>query len=173
MNMKSSSKVVLTALMAVMIGTGCLRTEEYPPEPMITFDGFMLVDSVDQLGNENTYCIVTIGFTDGDGDVGLRESDTTGRFHPDSLYYHNLLVDYYEWNDTTGSFELIDDLDLSFSARIPYLTPEGKNKTLKGEIVYDMNVSFTGSDTIRFDFRLVDRSFTESNLVESPAVIIN
>ena len=159
--------------MAWLLSTACLRTEEYPPEPNITFDGFSLVDSVDQLGNLNTYCIVTIGFTDGDGDVGLRPGDITGRRHPDSLYYHNLLVDYYEWNDSTNTFELIEDLDPSFSARIPYLTPEGKNKTLKGEIVYDINVTFTESDTIRFDFRLVDRSFTESNLVESPVVIIN
>ncbi len=173
MYMQRYTKVLLTVGIAWVLSTACLRTDEYPLEPMITFDGFSLVDSVDQLGNLNTYCIVTIGFTDGDGNVGLRPGDTNGRYHPDSLYYHNLLVDYYEWNDSTNSFKLIEDLNPPFSARIPYLTPEGKNKTLKGDIVYDMNVSFTGSDTIRFDFRLVDRSFTESNTVESPPIYLN
>ncbi len=170
--MERWSKVLLMVGAATMLWTACLHTEDYPPEPIITFDGFVLMDSVDQLGNENTYCTVTIGFTDGDGNVGLRESDITGRFDPDSLYYHNLLVDYYEWDGSLNDFKLID-LDPSFNARIPYLTPEGNNKTLKGEIIYGMNVSFTGSDTIRFHFRLVDRSFKESNMVESPPIYLN
>lgn len=166
------SKITLVIGLGIMLVSSCLRTEEYPPEPIISFDGFQLVDSVDQLGNENTFCIVTIEFTDGDGNVGLNPGDTTGRFNPDSLFYHNLLVDYYEWNDSINNFELIDDLDPSFSARIPFLTPSGKNKTLKGDIIYDLNVSFTNSDTVRFDFRLVDRDFNVSNRVSSPAVFL-
>ena len=172
-NTMRRSKIALMIGIGAMLISSCLRTEEYPPEPIITFDGYQLVDSVDQLGNENTFCIVTIAFTDGDGNVGLRPGDTTGRFHPDSLFYHNLLVDYYEWNDSINDFELIDDLDPSFSARIPYLTPTGKNKTLKGDIIYDLNVSFTNSDTVQFGFRLVDRDFNVSNTELSPVVIIN
>lgn len=148
---------------------GCLETVEYPPEPIITFNRYELLDSVDVLGNDVTYCSVYIDFTDGDGDLGLQPSDTIGPYHVDSLFHNNLLVDYYE-NHGNG-MELIE-LSPSYSGRIPYLTPPGQNKQLKGTIRYLMDVSYRSSDTVQFDLRLVDRALNVSNLETTPIILI-
>lgn len=167
MDWKYIIKAVL-GLGALFLGmSSCLQTQEFPPEPEIEYDSFQLVDSTDALGNPVTICKVIISFTDGDGDIGLRESDTTGRFSPDSLFYNNLLVDYYE--EQNGQMSLIE-LEPSYSGRIPYITPPGQNKQLRGSIEYDMDVSFRNSDRIQFDIRLVDRSFNVSNTVTTPII---
>lgn len=154
---------------ALMLSS-CLQTTEFPPEPEIEFESFELIDSTDVLGNPIQICKVTIGFTDGDGDIGLRPSDTTGRFSPDSLFYNNLLIDYYE--EENGQMQLIE-LEPSYSGRIPYITPPGQNKQLRGSIEYDMDISFRNSDRIQFDIRLADRDFNVSNTVSTPVIVVN
>ena len=57
----------------VLLLPACLRTEEFPPEPRITFKAFNLVgDSAS----------IVITFTDGDGDVGLNPGDTFPPYAP-------------------------------------------------------------------------------------------
>ena len=163
------NSIIVTGVMFFLLNS-CLQTTEFPPEPEIEYDSFTLIDSTDALGNPVTICKVIISFTDGDGDIGLRESDTTGRFSPDSLFYNNLLVDYYE--EQNGQMVLIE-LEPSYSGRIPYITPPGQNKQLRGSIEYDMDISFRNSDRIQFDIRLVDRSFNVSNTVSTPIINVD
>ena len=159
----------LMLLGGTFLFSACLETVEYPPEPIISFDRYELIDSTDALGNAVTYCTVYIGFTDGDGDLGLLPSDTIGPYHVDSLYHNNLWVDYFE-NRDGGLTEIIQEP--SYSGRIPYLTPPGQNKQLKGTIRYVMDVSYRSSDTLQFDFRLVDRALRVSNRESSPIIVL-
>jgi hypothetical protein len=161
---------LLLLLWIPLVGFSCLRKQEYPLEPVITYDGHMYLDTLDQLGNTVRLCRVDLGFTDGDGDIGLRETDITGPFHPDSTYHNNLWVGYYEFIDQQWVEKVLIP---SYSARIPYLTPRGQNKALKGVITYDINITNVAVDTFKFDFVLVDRSLQHSNKVESPMLFKN
>jgi len=166
--MKPGVKIALLIGLTVMF-QACIKTQTYPIIPSITYDDMVITTDTDQLGNIIDVGRLSIEFTDGDGDIGLRKSDTTGPYHPDSLYYYNLLLDYYEWNGS--AWELVETAT-PYHGRIPYLTPEGKNKSISGLIYYDINITYVPSDTFRFDVRLVDRALHESNIVETPGIVI-
>lgn len=67
--------------------SSCFKNQEYPVEPMISDPSFTL------LGDS---AILNFSFTDGDGDIGLDPGDTLSPYEPDSFYYYNLYIDYYE-----------------------------------------------------------------------------
>jgi len=143
----------------------CLNPESFPPEPQIEFDQFV------QQGDSGT---LTISFTDGDGDIGLNKADTTGDFDPSNRFHHNLFVEYWEKVDGIG-WQHAQDLDgneINFLYRIPIITPAGNNKALKGTISVVIEPTYYNpfspdSDTIKYIISLADRSFNESNVVES------
>jgi hypothetical protein len=166
--MRSAVKIVLM-IGLVALFQACIKTQTYPIVPEITYDNIVVTKDTDQLGNIIDVGRLSIEFTDGDGDIGLRKSDTTGPYHPDSLYYYNLLLDYYEWD---GSGFVLTETATPYHGRVPYLTPEGKNKSISGLIYYDVNITYVPSDTFRFDVRLVDRALHVSNTVETPGIIL-
>jgi len=66
----------------------------------------------------------------------------------------------------------LDGNDINFLYRVPYLTPKGNNKALKGEIEVTIEPTYynpfsSQSDTIMFKISLADRSLKVSNVVES------
>jgi hypothetical protein len=125
----------------------------------------------------NDSASLVISFTDGDGDIGLRQSDTTGNFSSTNYFHHNLFVEYYEKDDALGWVRgktLAGD-DINFLYRVPYLTPNGNNKALKGEIAVTIEPTYynpfsTQSDTIMFKISLADRNLNVSNVVESGVI---
>ena len=143
----------------------CLKPESFPNEPIIAFNNFTAT------GDSGT---LVISFTDGDGNIGLAEGDTTGDFSPASKYHHNLFVEYWEKIDGIGwqQGKDINGDDINFLYRVPVLTPTGKNKALKGNISVVIEPTYynpisSDSDTIKYIITLADRSFNESNTVES------
>ena len=83
----------------------------------------------------------------------------------------------YEKDDINGwqRGKNLSGEDISFLYRVPYLTPNGQNKALKGEIKVTMEPSYfnplsSQSDTVKFKIYLVDKSFNESNVVESNVI---
>ena len=108
---------------------GCLETTSFPDEPEITFQDFVQYpDSA----------IVTIGFTDGDGNFGLDQADTTGSYCTNGcLFYWNFFCEYYEKVDGEWVHQAIDWTDpdeLPFYYRVPRVIPSGQNPSLEGEI---------------------------------------
>ena len=163
-----NTKISLFVLILVVLICSCLKPETFPLEPIIKFDSFTaLTDSGE----------IAISFTDGDGDLGLREGDTTGEFSIDKVYHHNLFIDYFEKDDNLGWVRGKDlaGNDITFLYRVPYLTPNGNNKALKGIIKVVIEPSYynplsANSDTIKYQIRLVDRSLNVSNTIESPVI---
>ena len=139
-----TTKISFIVICFALVLSSCLKPQEFPLEPIIEFDSFSVMrDSA----------VLTISFTDGDGDIGYKESDTTGNFAPDKLYHHNLFLEYY---DLSGN-------DISFLYRVPYLTPNGNNTALKGKIEVTLEPSYfnplsSQSDTVMYKITLVDRS---------------
>jgi hypothetical protein len=160
----STAKVGPLVLGLALVWSACLKKEEFPPEPAITFK------SLEQFGDSAS---LTITFTDGDGDIGLDEGDTGGSFGPGGANYHNLLLGFDAL--TNGVWAEVP-LQLPLNYRIPRITPSGQNKALSGEIAVALKpwpiIPGSEGDTVRFDIRLVDRALNSSNEASTGSVVV-
>lgn len=148
--------------------SSCLKPKEYDVVPVIEYKSFT---------PSGDTAFLSITFTDGDGDVGLAEYETQPPYDTSSKFYYNLFINYYEkvngvWVQGTNAL----GEPVQFNYRVPYLTPEGNNKALKGEIQVKLspryyNVASPDSDTIKFDIQLADRALQLSNIVETPEIV--
>lgn len=159
-------KSILIALVIVSIFYTCKKPSDYPIVPVISFKEFVKYQDVygkDSIG------VLSFEFTDGDGDIGLKESDTISPYNPGSMYYYNFFVDYYEKQN--GELILVPTYN---NSRIPYITPEGKNKALKGEIDMELFINnyLSPYDTIVFQAYIVDRALNKSNIITTPEIIV-
>lgn len=152
----------------LLLLASCRPDADYPDEPIIEFKSFEI------LGNDG---LLIISFTDGDGDIGLKENDTQAPFDTASYYYNNIFMVYEEMEN--GNW--VQGVDINgdpvvFKYRIPYVTPEGQNKALKGEIKVHVNPYFYNpnsfsSDTVRFRIKIYDRALNESNEVITDEIV--
>ena len=161
--MNASSKIVLFIVLLTLF-FACKKRESFSDIPYLEFRHYELKDSVDALGNITKLCELHIYFTDGDGDIGLFESDTI------APYDYNLFVNYFEMHK--DSLQEIN-VDPPYHIRMPNLTPTGQNKSLKVDLKYDVDVTYRNSDSIKFELKLFDRALNESEWVSSPLIIIN
>ena len=178
--MKISIKIRLfLSVVIVFTVISCKRIDEYPPEPTINFLAFeKLYNATEKVYDRG---VLKFEFTDGDGDLGLRDSDTFPPFNPGSPYYYNLIIDFFEvqkgvetpvyltfYNASTEEFDTV-----YLSARIPMLTPAGSNKAISGEVHDTLFIYNYGSeyDTLFLEFRIVDRALHESNIERTPYIV--
>lgn len=157
------SKVFGAVLAVALIASACLKTEEFPKEPHLTFKSY-------EQGIDSAR--LTISFTDGDGDIGLAPGDTLSPFNPGSHWYHNFFVDYYKLHN--GQWEL-QVFTLPLYYRIPVITPTGQNKTLEGDIAVEISplvLPQIPGDTVRFGVHIADRALNESNTVYTEAIVV-
>ncbi|MBN1337675.1 MAG: hypothetical protein JXA03_00030 [Bacteroidales bacterium] len=164
--------VVCTAIIAFH---ACRKAEEYPVEPVIRLESFVKIFNSSQGIFDRG--IMTLSFTDGDGDIGLGQNDTV------APYDYNFIIRYFEvqhgdtveeklvwFNKITQTYDTINH-----NARIPYLTARGDKKGIKGEIedtlqIYNYN---SGFDTVFFEAYIIDRALHKSNVVVTPPIIRN
>lgn len=167
--MKIISKIRLfLPLLLFALLFSCEKPEKYPLTPEITFGSFTKV--VNAQGKDEKG-ILKISFTDGDGDIGLASGDTLAPYNSGSIFYYNFFIDYYEKQH--GVYTKVE-LDLTNNSRIPIITPDGENKSVKGdiEIVLFINNPFSVYDTICYDVSICDRALNVSNIIRTPDIII-
>jgi hypothetical protein len=154
-------------VLVLMTTTSCLKKEEFPIVPQIKYEGFDLEFDSGMYAKRG---YLTISFKDGDGDIGLFPEQKQPPFDTGSIYYYNYHIDYYERR--MGTFVKID-LDPSFNARIPYLTPSDPNKAIKGIIVDTLQLNPAPVyDTIKFKFCIYDRALHRSNYDSTPPIVV-
>lgn len=179
--MKRTAKIVLI-MVTVLVATlfSCRKIEKYPIEPVITYHDFTLLLNTQTGKTERG--ILSISYTDGDGDLGLDPQDTLPPFNRGSNHYYNFLIKYYEkqngtfievpllsWNSETQKYDTI-----TFNGRFPNLTPIHGNKNIKG-IIQDtlyVNNPLSDFDTIKYKVSIYDRALHLSNEIETPEIII-
>jgi len=150
-----------------LLWTGCIPDPAYPNQPEITFVSFALqTDGSREL---------VIQFSDGDGDLGLSQSDTMPPFCTSCEFHQNLHCDYQEWRGEEW-FEIILDPNagqIPFYYRVPIAEPTGQSPALNGTIAVDMPTWYLNSDydSLRFQITLFDRSLNESNKVFTPVLL--
>jgi hypothetical protein len=115
------------------------------------------------------------GFTDPDGDIGLKNSDTTGSFAYSSPYYYDFHMRIFKFDSATQVF-VVDTVvyqGLTYGVwnyRIPYIDNQSKDKSLSGEVYVEM-VGFRYSSTkkrFKYEFYIYDRAHHKSNVVTTP-----
>lgn len=151
---------------SVVVGLGsCMQLDEYPDTPQINLKEFTTADSGATL---------ILNFTDGDGNFGLEQSDTSGTF-ADCRNRYNIFCEYYEkQNNVWQHVELDPCLDpdiIPFYYRAPFTTPLGQYKAQKGTIELFINPLYylpSNFDTCKFQITIMDRDLNLSNKIWTP-----
>jgi len=160
-------KLAYIVLLAALL-CSCHRPEPFSEVPYIEF---VRLEKVDDGSGVDNQANLIIYFQDGDGDVGLDDADTTGVFSKDSLYYYNFFINYYEKQN--GVWELVE-LPTPLHARIPRLS-DNLPESIEGEITIltYINNYFSSFDTIKLSCCMYDRALHQSNIIETPEIIVN
>jgi len=159
----------------IILFCSCTKSPTESPIPQITLQSVQEVSYGQYYDSFN----FVIGYQDGDGDIGLSQSDTTGEFNPSSIYYNNLYIDYYEkkgnkFASVKPTLSAVDSVEWAY--RMPVISTEGKNKSIKGTIsfgILDITPPPPGYyDSIMFKIYIYDRNLHKSNIVQSPVLVL-
>ncbi len=160
--------ISVTAVLSAILLIACEAPRSYPDTPEIKFKSLLIADSVDGLDNKIKLVQLTVSVVDGDGDIGIKFSDG---IYPgfEDLDSSDMFIDLFEKID--GEFVKVDLL-AGDKYKIPYMEPEGQDKTFKGDIEVSIPYSDTlfTYDTIKYSFYIYDRAMHKSNIAESPVI---
>ncbi len=162
------SKIALVLLITGSIWS-CKDSSEFNDKPFLEYRGYELVPDEDPTINRPTL-VHELYFTDGDGDIGDRGSLSTDTC---TRGYYDITVKFFK--KVNNQFEEIipnDPCKSFYANHIPDLTPTGSNKVLEGTIFNPFDIFSGTTDSVKFEFTLMDRSNNQSNVVITPAMII-
>jgi hypothetical protein len=153
------SGIFLSLLLAF---ASCKKQPVFPVEPHIEFVSFTKIQNGTAIDQKGT---LELSFTDGDGDIGLEQSDTV------EPYKYNFFITYLEKQH--GVYQVVQT-PTSFNARIPVINPDGGSKSIQGNIDIDLYINnpLSTFDTIRFDCYIFDKKLHQSNTVSTPDIIV-
>jgi len=175
---------LITVLLWALAVCSCQKKVEYPIEPRIAYEGFTYLMNPDSTFSGEG--IVSFSYTDGDGDLGLDDSDTLPPFGFHDAHYYNLVVDYLKWENGTfvktpllsphvptnpaDTLVLFDTV--TFNARFKRLRDIEDPKAISGTMDYKMTVQnpFSPDDTIKFEIHILDRALHESNVIQTDPI---
>ena len=168
---------IILGLLTLLLFNSCDKTPEFSVIPEIEFADY--IQYKNEFGKDTALKIV-ISYTDGDGDLGLEQSDTFPPFNSGSLYHSCMYIYYYEYVDTAfvQVRPEIGGIPVGDTIRFPYrfrnLTPDTPNKTIKGEIEWHTNfIQPQKNKLIKFKIFIFDRALHKSNVIETPEIFYN
>jgi len=160
-------------ILGLLILYACPNPQKYPDIPQIKFKQVILFDTIDDISLQNPakgYKLV-FGIIDGEGDIGLQETDTIG-IDVDTAYVNDFLTMFYEVKN--GDTIMIDSLN-GYNYRIPYVVPQGQNTTLLADVYIDYVFNYDRYnnlkyDSVMFEFYVIDRKLNKSNIERTPVL---
>ena len=164
--MKLHSKIIFILIIAFSgLLTYCIKQEEYSIIPSIRFQSLTQVP----LNSGADSLVLVLSFTDGDGDIGVNQSDQTST-------NKDIFITYLRrWNgkltDTTLTCQNIKGV-ITLNSWLPYITPQGKNKNIQGTIQYGFSIPCQQLDTISFQVYITDRASHKSNVIITPEIVL-
>ena len=150
-----------------LVAAGCRREPKYSEVPHIEF---VSLEKVDNGTGHDSQAELTVYFQDGDGDIGLDETDKNPVFAVDSPYYYNFFINLYEKQH--GEWVLLD-LPTPLHARVPHLS-NSVPESIEGKltILTFINNPYSPYDTVRLTCWLVDRALHHSDTLTTPEIIV-
>ena len=130
----------------------CLNPPEYDVVPQIT----LMNTSPLELNQQSDSLTIQFSFTDGDGDLGLKTTESGSNVCLfDSRLANNFCYEY----------------------RIPYIEPRGNVKAISGDvsIVVPSITCIPGhlTDTLQYRIQITDRAGNLSNSITTPKIILH
>jgi len=160
-------KKTFQLLIVLFIGIfvfSCNSAPKYPVEPQVSFVRAEQSETVDILEQPNRLLKFVFHVLDGDGDIGLKDSEEG---------VNDVFMTLYRKD---GNEMVIDTVaSPRYKYRIPYAMPLGQDKTLDADISIDIGFLYTAEgelpyDTIMFEFYIKDRAGNISNTERSPKI---
>jgi hypothetical protein len=147
----------------------CKKQETYSLVPAIEYKSIFRAPATTGF---DSAVVVTISFTDGDGDIGyypVGDSRNDPKFDDvNSQYYNNYVVKTYILESGVWQADPIN-----VSARLPYMTPEGSNKALRGDIQRTLTLPpALNNDTLKYEVYIWDRALNRSNIITTDAIVL-
>lgn len=178
-------KKILIGVIVSILFSACITEPDYSDVPAISFTGVQSSPSATQARADSL--TISLGFQDGDGDLGLQSSDSLPPFSlfngdgTENEFFFNYFVTFEKKNN--GTFELVTlpdtDIPVSLNGRFPPLNTLGRKVTLEGDLHYSFLVFYGGNfspiqanDTLRFKIKIADRTLNLSNEIETGEVVI-
>ncbi len=182
-------KNLFFAFVVGLLFSGCVTNNPYPDIPTLEFKSITFGDN-----GAYTFTLITT-FTDGDGDIGYYQDRPNEPIFDDVLspYYYNFVMGLQVmkngvWIDSSIVYTVIDfksdtteaDNDTTYtlyndliSLRVPFISQDGQNKGLKGDIdkTAFLPIPLSG-DTIRYRAFIYDRALHKSNEIFTPGYFI-
>jgi hypothetical protein len=164
-----------SAVLVLVLYSCAKTTPPAPAPPVISYGSFTTSDAFNG--------VITINFSDADGDIGLNQSDTTGPYARGTVGYYDFYMRYYYWshyfskyvtyyNPIAGQSPSLADSAIT-PYRIPFIINNTKNKGLDGQIIVNLNqYKPPGPDSLqnfRFQIWIYDRALHKSNVVTTPS----
>lgn len=173
---------IITLLFLIIGFYSCQKPPEFSYTPAIKLSNITKEYKETDQG-KGDYVTISIDFTDGDGDLGLSETeDTLPPFYENgekSKVYNNILISMYyksknEWktvnftknSDLNGLFRRLQDTDIK--------------SPIKGTIDYtyiifnqgQFEFGFKKNDTVKFDIQIRDRALNLSNIITTNPLVL-
>ncbi|MHC1706927.1 MAG: hypothetical protein AB9842_05325 [Bacteroidales bacterium] len=145
----------------------CTKRDQFSDTPEIEFVSFTKIQNGTGIDNKG---LLTISFTDGNGDIGLSQTDTFPPFNLGSQWYYNFFISYYELQK--GVLTKVE-LSNTNNSRFPPVS-DGSGKPVKGEIDVELYINnpFSSYDTIAFEVAIADKALNLSNTIMTPYIIV-
>lgn len=165
--MKKTAFIVFVLMMGIAFFSCKKTSNPTPGPPVVKFLDFNVIKETDAYFH--------FGFTDPDGDIGLKDSDTTGDFAFGSPYHYDFHM--FILNFDTNSQAFVPDTGTYmhqpygiWNYRIPFIDNKSVDKSLTGEIYVEMTGYRPVSTVKRFkyQFYIYDRAHHKSNVITTP-----
>jgi hypothetical protein len=192
-------RTLLSALAFSFLMVSCLTKPNFPFEPSISFSNIIQKTIKDENGIIVDSLILEINFKDGNGDIGLTSSDTTGNFAPfkpdgsRNPFYYNYYCTLFRRNKFTGEYQRFPmpkipntDIETNLHGRVPPLLENARPSPIEGKLQYQTEIStlyntstvpnpelINKNDSIRFEIFIYDRALNKSNVITTKSILVN
>lgn len=181
MKNRNSIYILLAIGLMVLAFQSCSQGESAPPTPSLEYVGFSKIKASN---GKDSIVTINMTFEDGDGDIGLTDADSFPPFRFGSPNFYNLYVEFFSVDSNgvaskiTSPFlqDPITGDTVNFNQRIANLTPEGRDKYIKGRIdvltpfITTLDYNAPLPNLVFYRITLEDRSLNRSNTIETPKI---
>jgi len=174
--------VLVLSMVSLAVMYGCVSIPNLTNSPEITFKSIRFAKGRNSF-TDTLY--IGINFTDGDGNLGLNSTDTTGQFAlivngSVNLNHYNFVVSPEIKYPKVGSWKpfvfpcVKPPCTNNYNGRFPPLFSNTVDqKPIKGTIVYNVpSLSYPYDSLMRFKVYIQDRSLNKSNTILTDSILI-